>query len=288
MLFGTADFLGGLAARRLPALAVTLVASLAGFALLVPAAAAVGGAPSAADFAWSAAGGVLGGLGVALLFHVLAIGPVASVAPVVAVCGVAMPALSGLAFGERPGAAALAGVALAALAVALVSAAGEGSHAAEAAGVAGSAGPGPAPRARPATLLLSALSGFGLGGFLVCISRVPEASGLWPLVAARAAGTAAVALALFATAARASLARPEPRAWAVSAISGLTDATANLLYLWVVRQHPLSIVGTIVSLSPATVVLLARLVLKERFHRAQVAGLALAALAIVLMTLRRA
>ena len=38
------------------------------------------------------------------------------------------------------------------------------------------------------------------------------------------------------------------------------------------------------SLSPATVVALARIVLHERFHLRQVVGLVLAAVAIVLMT----
>ena len=85
--------------------------------------AATAGIATVPDYAWSVAGGVSGGLGVALLFHVLARGPVATAAPVVAVCGVAMPAIAGLAFGERPGALAIGGIVLAALAVGLVSAA---------------------------------------------------------------------------------------------------------------------------------------------------------------------
>ena len=44
-----------------------------------------------------------GGLGVALLFHVFAIGPVGTVSPIVAVTGCAMPVLAGLFWGERPG-----------------------------------------------------------------------------------------------------------------------------------------------------------------------------------------
>ena len=58
MVFGGADFLGGLGARRAPALLVTLCAMLVGFAVLVPAALRAGGAPVNADFLWGGAGGV--------------------------------------------------------------------------------------------------------------------------------------------------------------------------------------------------------------------------------------
>lgn len=271
MLFGTADFLGGLASRKAPALVVTLIAMLAGFVLLLPAAAGAGGSPGIADYAWSVAAGVFGGLGVALLFHVLARGPVGAVAPIVAVCGVAMPAVSGLLFGEQPGAWPITGIALAAVAVVLVSG---GEH----------PGSQTDAKAHASTLMLSAVAGFGLGAFLVCISRVPATAGLWPLVVARLAGLVAVVIVMVFRHVPLAGARA---AWGGSAISGLTDAAANLLFLWIVRQHPLSIVGTIVSLSPATVVLLARVVLRERFHRRQVAGLALAGAAIVLMTFKR-
>ena len=265
VVFGSADFLGGLGARRAPALLVTLCAMLVGFAILVPAALRAPGAPGPADFAWSAGGGVLGGLGVALLFHVLAIGPVGTVSPIVAVTGVAMPVFAGLLWGERPGLAALIGIVAAGVAIVLVSGAPAGAHA----------------RARASTLALAGIAGAGLGAFLVCLSRVSEHAGLWPLVTARLAGTVSVLAIL--------LVRREPfridrRAVTICAVSGVLDSTANLLYLWIVQQHALSIVGTIVSLSPATVVLLARLVLHEHFHRRQVIGLLLAAIAIVLMT----
>ncbi len=266
VMFGSADFLGGFAARKMPTLLVTLVAMLVGFAILVPAAMRAGGAPGPADFAWSGAAGVLGGLGVALLYRVLAIGPVATVSPVIAVTGVAMPVFAGLAWGERPGVAAIAGILAAGIAIALVSAAGPEHR---------------GPRARASTLLLAALAGVGLGGFLVGISRVSTGAGLWPLVVARLAGTVSVVAILLA---RREPVRADRASIGVCLVSGVLDSSANLLYFWLVKQHALSIVGTIVSLSPATVVLLARLVLREHFHRRQIAGLALAALAIVLMT----
>lgn len=265
MVFGGADFLGGLGARRAPALLVTLCAMLVGFAVLVPAAWRAGGVPAGADFAWSGAGGVLGGLGVALLFHVLAKGPVGTVSPIVAVTGCAMPVVAGLLGGERPGGAALLGIVAAAVAIVLVSGGPPGEHA----------------RARASTLVLAGVSGATLGAFLVCISRVSETAGLWPLVAARAAGTVSVLAVLLA---RRESFRIDRAGFAICASSGVLDSVANLLYFWIVKQGALSIVGTIVSLSPATVVALARIVLHEHFHLRQVVGFVLAAIAIVLMT----
>jgi uncharacterized membrane protein len=61
------------------------------------------------------------------------------------------------------------------------------------------------------------------------------------------------------------------------------DVTANALYLLAVRQGMLSVVATLSSLYPASTVLLAYLVLGERLRRVQVAGLAVAAIAVVLI-----
>ena len=70
ILYGTADFLGGFAARRAPALAATVWAQGVGFALVVlafpffPAA-----PPSAPGASWAVGAGLTGGFGVALLYY---------------------------------------------------------------------------------------------------------------------------------------------------------------------------------------------------------------------------
>jgi drug/metabolite transporter (DMT)-like permease len=58
---------------------------------------------------------------------------------------------------------------------------------------------------------------------------------------------------------------------------------ANVLYLFAVRQGDLSIVATLTSLYPASTILLARIVLRERLRRVQQAGVACAGVAIVLI-----
>ena len=64
---------------------------------------------------------------------------------------------------------------------------------------------------------------------------------------------------------------------------GALDMTANVLYLLAVRQGALGIVATLTSLYPASTILLARIVLRERLRLVQGIGVACAALAIVLI-----
>ena len=65
--------------------------------------------------------------------------------------------------------------------------------------------------------------------------------------------------------------------------SGAGDMAANLLFVLASRLGLLSIVGVLLALYPAATVLLAMLVLRERLHLVQVAGLALATAGVVLI-----
>jgi drug/metabolite transporter (DMT)-like permease len=265
-LFGTADFLGGYAARRASALMVTLVVSLVGAIPVIALALWAGGHASRADLLWGAAGGVAGASGVTLLYYVLARGPVGVVAPISAVCGVTVPVAVGLLMGERPTPAAAIGIALAVAAVVMVN---------------GGAPDAKQPRAAGSVIVLAVLSGLGLGAFLVFLARVSPGAGLSPLLAARGAGALTVTVALLAR--REKFVLP-PGARQSSLLGAMIDGFANVLYLLVVRTQAVSVVATIVSLAPALTVLLGRLVLKEQFHRRQSFGLGLAALAVVLLT----
>jgi drug/metabolite transporter (DMT)-like permease len=60
---------------------------------------------------------------------------------------------------------------------------------------------------------------------------------------------------------------------------------ANLLFLLASRLGLLSVVGVLLALYPASTVLLALLVLKERLHRVQLVGLAVASGGVVLIAL---
>ena len=66
--------------------------------------------PAPNDWIWGAAAGVAGGIGVALLYRALAMGSMALVAPITAVCAVTVPVAAAIVLGERPGAGAVAGI----------------------------------------------------------------------------------------------------------------------------------------------------------------------------------
>jgi drug/metabolite transporter (DMT)-like permease len=65
--------------------------------------------------------------------------------------------------------------------------------------------------------------------------------------------------------------------------AAITDVSANVLYLLAVQRAPLSLVATLVSLAPATTVLLAQLVLRERLAPTQKVGVVVALAAVVLL-----
>jgi uncharacterized membrane protein len=121
-LYGAADFLGGLGARRTNTIAVVAVSQLVGLMLLavmlvwLPDA-----APRNRDLFWGGAAGLAGGIGVVLLYRALAVGKMAVVAPTTAVCAVAIPVTAAMLLGERPSAGRLVGMGLAIVAIVLVS-----------------------------------------------------------------------------------------------------------------------------------------------------------------------
>ena len=270
MLYGVADFLGGMGSRRAPAVTVTAWFQVTGLAFLVLYACFAPGVTRASDLAWAAAAGVSGGAGVLLLYRALAGGTVSTAAPLISMIALAVPVLVGLGTGERPGVLPLAGIGLGVVAVALISAHGAPDEAASTGAGAG----------RAAALLPAVASGVLIGLFLVCLGRVERGASGWALVAGRASASVllwAMVLASRAPIALAAAARPPMIGAAI------TDVSANVLYLLAVQRAPLSLVATLVSLAPATTVLLAQVVLRERLAPAQRVGVAVALAAVVLL-----
>ena len=264
-MFGTGDFLGGLAARRTRVLAVLVVSHALGLAGLVAVSAIIGGNPTGSDLIAGAIGGIGGGAGVAMLYRGLALGTMALVAPVTGVVAAFIPVVYGAATGERPSPVQYSGVVLALVAVALIS------------------------RTRRATgtplrgvvLLLAIGSGAAFGLFYIALAKTSASAGLWPLVTARSASLSAFVLA-------SAIARQRPRATRATLMLilavGVFDVTANALYLVAVHHGLLSIVAVLVSLYPAATVLCALVVLRERLRLWQIVGVAVALVAVVLIT----
>jgi drug/metabolite transporter (DMT)-like permease len=269
VFYGTADFLGGFAARRAPALATTVSAQAVGLLVVIVALPLFPAAPpSIPNGLWAVAAGLTGGFAVLLLYYGFAVGRVSVVAPVTAVCSIAIPVIVAMFLGERPGPLALAGIAVAVASVGLISRHED---------------PAAVRTARDRSLVIGLACGVIVGAFFVCLARGGTASGLWPLLIARAAST--LALGGAALLRKAPLTVPRGVAPVVVAC-GTLDMLANALYLIAVRQGPLGLVATLASLYPASTVLLARVVLGERLRPVQSIGLACAAAAIVLITSR--
>ena len=264
LLVGGADFLGGVTSRRVPAVRVAAVAQAVGLLCAVPAAVLVSWTEvRPADVAWSGASGVAVGLGLALFYTAMARGLISVVAPVAAVTGALVPVAYALGRGERPGPVALAGIALAVIALALVSVTpGTSRHAGHWLGLAIGAG------------LL-----FGL--FYVFLSLPDEAAGLWPGPASRAAS--AVVLVALALATSGGVSVPRSVHPAIVAIGTLEVAAAVTLLL-ALQSGPVSVASVLASLYPVTTTFMAAVVLRERLDRLQRIGVALALVAVVLVT----
>lgn len=260
VLYGAADFSGGFAAKRAPALLVTWFSAFAALAALVVALPFTGGAPSGADWAWGAAAGAAGAAGASLIYYVLALGPVSVASPIFCVVGLSVPVVVGVLLGERPSALAWTGVALAVLSIPALSWTRSDQ----------------APHARAhvrRTVLVSIGTGLVVGWFLVFVARISAGAGLLPLVLAR--GVAIIVLTPVALAVRLPL-RPPAGAALVASATGVLDTAANVAFYIAVRGAPMALVSALVSIAPATTVLLARAILGERWSTAQRWGLALA------------
>jgi uncharacterized membrane protein len=274
VLYGAADFLGGIATRRATMIGTVLVTQGAGLVFLLLVTPLLPDAHlTRHDVLFGALAGVTGSVGVALLYLALAIGPMSVVAPITAVCAAIVPLGIGLLLGERPHPLAGIGVVLALVAVGLLSQAD-----------APVATPGSAPAAPPARLgrgvRVALASGVAVGGFFAALAQTSSGAVLWPLAISRT-----VSVTMFLTAALGS-GRPAgvPRAALGPALAcGALDMVANALYLAAARQGQLGLVATLASLYPASTVLLARLVLGERLGAWQQVGVGGAVAAILLI-----
>ena len=267
LVYGAADFCGGMATRRATAFVVVALSQAAGLVALLVVLPAVGGSPTAADLAWGAAAGLAGSGGLVLFYRALAAGVMSVVAPVTALTAAAVPVLVGLVLGERLAPWSALGIALALVAVVLVAAEG---------------GLPTLRTARSAGLLPALAAGLGFGVFFVMLDQTRPESTLWPLVASRSVSVALVLL--LGVALRASL-RIRGRTALLVVLAGVLDMAANALFLAATQQGQLAITGVLASLYPVSTVVLAQLVLRERLVRAQLAGLATAVVAVVLISL---
>jgi uncharacterized membrane protein len=266
LAYGISDFLAGVASRRWDSRLITLATQAIG---LIAAAVAVlvypGEGPDARSLAWGAASGVGSAVGLLSLYRGFARGSISVVAPVCGVLTAVIPAVVGVALGDHLGILELIGIILTIPAVGLVSRGDPGAD------------------GRSGGFIDGGLAGMGFGFLFVGLSQAGSAHGAWPLLPDQAVAilfTVPVALR-----ARAIASRPDRQVVIWTLVSGVLSGGANLLYLLATHHGQLAIVGVLSSLYPAATVLMARVWLHERWNGVQVAGMAAATVAVVLVAL---
>ncbi|MFC4060691.1 EamA family transporter [Planomonospora corallina] len=267
LVYGTADFFGGIATRRSRVLAVVALSQLAGLVLVVAALPLLPGALTVRAVAWGMAAGIAGAAALVLFYRALATGVMSVVAPVTAATSAALPVLFGLAAGERPEPMALGGIALALAAVVMVS------RDSSAPAATGGRGYGP--------VLAALAAGAGFGCFFVLLAQSPGDSGMWPLAGARVASVTLIALLAVAT--RRTLRPGNGRALPIIITAGALDMAANILFVLAEQRGMIALVGVLASLYPASTLVLARYVLGERLNAVQTAGIGVTLAAVALI-----
>jgi drug/metabolite transporter (DMT)-like permease len=264
LVWGCADFLGGMFSRRQPVAAVTWISQAAGFVALLALLAASGFEMHGRALVFGLLAGVGGGVGLALFYRALAVGTMSIVSPIAA-CGALVPFVLALATGERPGLIVLVG-AVVALAGAVFASVEE--HR--------SVVPG---RRQAATLAISAAGALGLFAYLIGKAG-QEGHALSALFGARVGSLAVLTVWVIAT--RSSIRLGRGALPAVAAI-GLLDLAANCMFVLASDRGYLAVVSVLGSLYPIATILAAHLFLGERISRTQRVGVAitLAGIAVV-------
>ena len=265
LVFGAADFLGGLSSKRIGSLVATPIAAATGLVALGLAYPLLGGAWSTEAVLLGALSGVAGAAAIFLLYACLAIGPMSILSPLTAVVSAIVPLSVGLARGERLGPIGFVALGIALVAVVLVGFVPEKG----------------AVRPSAKGILMAIGSGIAIGAFLIIIDATPDESGVVPLIVNRATNAAIMFLILGVVTLVVLRRGGERRAVSRSGIQfalacGLVDVVANVGLLVGVRLGELSIMSVLTAMYPAGTIILAAIVLKERIAPVQYVGLALA------------
>lgn len=264
MCWGTGDFFGGVASRRVSHFTVVFFGQVIGTVALVLVTLLLGQPlPPAEDLGLGALAGAFGLLGLLMFYRAMAVTKMSIAAPITAVLTVIIPVLGAFALEGVPQAVQLAGMGVALAAIFLISREDNA-------------------RIRLADLRLPMIAGFGFGFYLMFLARASGTSPLWPVIAGRFASIMLVGAIGWQ---RGDLYRPRYAAeWRLIAASGLFDTLGNTLYAFSAQVGRDDIAAVLSSLYPAATVGLAWVFLKERLHRVQWAGVALAFVAIVLIS----
>ncbi|AYC42876.1 EamA family transporter [Streptomyces griseorubiginosus] len=272
LLWGLADFGGGMLTRRLPALTVVVVSQAVAAVVLGAIVVATGGWSEAGPRLWFAlAAGLVGPVALICFYKALALGPMGVVSPL-GTLGVAVPVGVGLFLGERPGLVQVAGIAVAVTGVVLAG--------------------GPQLRGAPVqrrAIVLSLVAALGFGTVFALIAEASATvTGLFlALFVQRVVNVAVGGAALYVSVRRGAPALPDTgfpwRSLPALAFVGLADVAANGTYAVAAQHGPVTVAAVLASLYPVVTALAARGFLRERLRTLQATGAGLALVGTLLL-----
>jgi drug/metabolite transporter (DMT)-like permease len=134
---------------------------------------------------------------------------------------------------------------------------------------------------RPAGLGMALLAGLGFSGFFIALDQVSQSAVFWPLVAGRLAACTVMTVLALATN-RPLIPSPFPVGMLV--LAGILDVAGNLFFLLAMQLGRMDVTAVLGSLYPAVTAVLAWVFTKEHMARLQMLGVAMAVLAIVMIT----
>ncbi|HEY5084562.1 MAG TPA: DMT family transporter [Rhizomicrobium sp.] len=281
VIWGASDFCGGLAARHLRVfwlLAISHAFSLAGllalaFGLHQP-------RPGAHILALGFYAGLAGGIALLTFYHALSLGEMGTTAALTGLLTAALPVAFALATIGAPNRRQIAGFALAAVAIWLIS------------GQSGSQKMTDGHERK--RLALAVVSGLGFGAFLVFLRQANGGGLIWPLASARV-GSLGLAIGgglifsrgRFAAGEISNVSRQKVllgAGIALAIMASICDTSGNFLFIAATRTGRLDVAAVLASLYPASTILLAMWILKERASRRQTVGMISALVAVALIS----
>ncbi len=269
LLWGTADFFGGIFTKRMPAVVVVLISQAIALALIVPTVWLLGSFDDPSGYFWWGVGaGIVGPVGLVAFYWALSIGTMGVVSPIAAT-GIIVPVAWGLAEGEQPSVLQFLGIAVAFVGVVLA---------------AGPDVPHENVEARDAhvkSIVLALVAALGFGAAFVFLAGGGEYSVGMTIAVQRATSVLLMVVPVVVFTRLAGLRwRDVPGLAGV----GAGDAAANGAFAWSSTFGLLSVTAVLGSLYPVATLLLARILLKERLTRLQIYGVIGALIGIVLLS----
>ncbi len=265
LCWGSADFIGGMAAKTTDSFLVAALAHASGFAVMsLVALLAQASFPSTGSIMWALAAGASGGVALAIFYRALASGHMGLNAPVAALLAAAIPVAFAFTVEGIPHPVQVAGFVLAGLGIWFIS---KPDHL----------------TGRPKGLGLAVVAGLGFAGFFLCINQTGNSSALWSAAFSRCTALLLVAVILAVKRARGPVAT---RFAGLGLLAGVLDVSGTAFFIRADQTGRLDASVVLCSLYPMITVLLAICFLKERFTRIKLAGIAAAIVAVPLIVLK--